>query len=96
MKNKKRVREAIEGKMIGRRLAKQVADSQFDLGKVSRIHMTDALSAGINKYRRDAFQQLDELSQVIVLSILEDTIDYDTKCIVAAHKALNLLHHQKH
>jgi hypothetical protein len=78
-------------------LATALAESQHDLGGISKKRMIRALTDPDDNNRLQAFGSLDPISQLIVASIhsSEDldealsTLNYTLNCLIEAHRVIN-------
>ena len=64
------MKNVFKDRTITKKQASAIADSQKDLGKNSKMDMIIALSGQNAEARESAFNDLDELSQMIVIDIL--------------------------
>lgn len=91
------IKDLMRGNKLSTDKAEKIADSQFDLGLISKAGMVIALSANLLEDRVKAYESLDTVSQFIVYSVLDcdftelngirDHFAYIIKCLSAVRNA---------
>jgi hypothetical protein len=80
------LQEMFEKRKLSVENARQIAESQTDLGGISKADMIAALSSPSNKLRENSYNDLDKISQFIVKTILT-AFDYDTAATDLSYQA---------
>ncbi len=80
------LQEMFEKRKLSAENAGMIADSQTDLGAISKLYMIMSLSNPDNNLREEAYNSLDKISQFIVRTILT-AFDYDTAATDLSYQA---------